>query len=128
VRSRAVWIVPIVLAALEAGALGLLSLRQRWAMFQFDDDLANYDQVIWNTTQGRWFASTTIEHANNWFGDHFSPVVALFVPLYLIRPTPDWLLLAQAAALALGVLPLFAFARRELGDGPACLVALAYAA
>jgi uncharacterized membrane protein len=128
VRSRAAWIVPIGLAVLEATWLAWLSIRQRWAMFQFDDDLANYDQVIWNTTRGRWFASTTIEHANNWFGDHFSPVVALFVPLYMLWPTPSWLLVAQAAALALGGLPLFAFARRELGLAAAGLIALAYAA
>jgi uncharacterized membrane protein len=127
-RTRVAWLVPIALAALEATWLAWLSVRQRWAMFQFDDDLANYDQVIWNTTQGRWFASTTIEHANNWFGDHFSPVIALFVPLYLLRPTPSWLLVGQAVALAAGVLPLFAFARRELGLPAAWLIALAYAA
>jgi uncharacterized membrane protein len=84
----------VVLAGAYAAWLALLAMAQRRTMFHFDDDLANYDQAIWNTTQGRPFASTLIEHADNWFGDHFAPVVALFVPLYMIWPTPSWLLIA----------------------------------
>src|SRR5207253_5441046 len=50
-----------------------------------------------------------------------------FAPLWWIWPSPDVLLLAQAAALALGALPVFWLGRKHLGTERAGLgVALAY--
>src|SRR5438034_5815385 len=113
-RARAHWLLPIALAALYAAVLGWLSVEQRRTLFHFDEDLAIYDQVVWNTAHGRLFASTLIEHADNLLGDHFSPVVAIFAPVYWLAPSANVLLLGQAVALGLAVLPLYAFARCRL--------------
>src|SRR5205085_1338905 len=98
------------------------------ATFHFDEDLAIYDQIVWNTAHGRVFASTLIQHADNMLGDHFSPIVAVFVPLYWLRSTPNWLLLGQTAALGAAALPLYAFARPRLGTVGALALAGAYLA
>ncbi|WP_203924382.1 DUF2079 domain-containing protein [Rugosimonospora africana] len=60
-------------------------------------------------------------------GDHFSPILAVLAPLYWIHDGPQTLLVAQALLFASAVVPLFAFARRELGTRPAYLVAAGYA-
>jgi uncharacterized membrane protein len=60
-------------------------------------------------------------------GDHFSPILAVLAPLYWIHDGPQTLLVAQALLFASAVVPLFGFARRELGTRPAYLVAAGYA-
>lgn len=59
-------------------------------------------------------------------GDHFSPVIALWAPLYWLHDSPVMLLLAQAALLAAAALPLAVVARRELGPWAGEPVAAAY--
>src|SRR5438874_979843 len=76
--------------------LSVLSIRERAALYQFDEDLAIYDQIVWNTSRGRIFVSTLIQHATNMLGDHFSPVVAAFVPIYWVWPDPRVLLVGQS--------------------------------
>jgi uncharacterized membrane protein len=127
-RLAPVWLMPIALVLAQAGYLAYLAVRQRRALFHFDEDLAIYDQIVWNTAHGRLFASTLIEHADNMLGDHFAPAVALFAPLYWVYPNPNLLLIGQALALAGGALPVFAFARCRLGSVAAVLVAAAWLA
>ncbi|MFH8614062.1 DUF2079 domain-containing protein [Streptomyces sp. NPDC017979] len=62
----------------------------------------------------------------NLLGDHFHPALAVLAPLYRIWPSPITLLLAQAALLAVAVVPLAGWAQRVLGRRPAHAVALAY--
>src|SRR5262249_48264810 len=68
------------------------------------------------------------EHAANLLGDHFSPAVAIFAPVYWLAPSANVLLLGQALALALAGPPLYAFARDRLGPtGGAALIPVVYA-
>ncbi|MFI1398365.1 DUF2079 domain-containing protein [Streptomyces sp. NPDC020681] len=62
----------------------------------------------------------------NLLGDHFHPALAVLAPLYRLWPSPVCLLLAQSALLALGAVPLTAWALRTLGRRPAHAVAVAY--
>jgi uncharacterized membrane protein len=126
IRSFGHWIVPLCLAMAYTIYFCLLAIKQRTALYHFDEDLAIYDQIVWNTSRGRLFASTLIQHADNMLGDHFSPVVALFAPLYWIWSSANVLLVGQTVALALAALPLYAFARRELGTVAAAMVVGAY--
>jgi len=50
----------------------------------------------------------------NFFAGHFSPVLILFVPFYLIFATPKWLLFFQALAVGLSAVPIFLLAREKL--------------
>jgi uncharacterized membrane protein len=87
-------------------------------MYQFDEDLAIYDQIVWNTAHGQIFASTLIQHATNLLGDHFTPAIAIFVPIYWLVPTPNVLLIGQTVLLAAAAIPLFLWVLGE-GRGPA---------
>jgi uncharacterized membrane protein len=48
---------------------------------------------------------------HSYFGDHFSPVYFLILPFYALFPHPQTLLLFQAAAMALGAVPIYLLAR-----------------
>ncbi|QDY81227.1 DUF2079 domain-containing protein [Streptomyces qinzhouensis] len=62
----------------------------------------------------------------NLLGDHFHPAIAVLAPLYRIWPGPLTLLLAQAALLAVAVVPLAGWAAEVLGRRAAHAVALVY--
>ncbi|MFF0575985.1 DUF2079 domain-containing protein [Streptosporangium saharense] len=59
-------------------------------------------------------------------GDHFSPILVLLAPLYLVHDGPETLVVAQAALLALAVVPFWVYVRRALGVGSAYALAVAY--
>lgn len=77
-------------------------------------DLAIQDQVVWNTSQGRPFASSI--EVRNYLADHLSLILALLAPFYWIWPDVRLLLAFQAVALALGAYPVFRLTREETGD------------
>jgi len=68
-------------------------------------DLGLFNQVFWNTTQGRPFESTmsqALPIPHSLLGDHFSPVFLLILPFYFAYPHPETLVVIQTLALALG--------------------------
>ncbi|MFN8532239.1 MAG: DUF2079 domain-containing protein [Dehalococcoidia bacterium] len=104
------------LVLLYFGILSALSIGT-WASFtEFDADLAINDQLVWNASRFRPFASTLIEHADNSLGDHFAFFQVFLAPLYWLWPDPRTLLLAQTGGLALAALPLGWIADRRLGS------------
>lgn len=62
-------------------------------------DLALYDSAIINTLKGQFLYSSQIER--NFLGEHFSPILLLFVPLYFLYSSVGWLFLSQAAAVSI---------------------------
>jgi uncharacterized membrane protein len=85
--------------------------------FHSHNDLAIHAQVMWNTNQGRWFDTTLLEdRPTNYLGHHFSPALLLLMPLYSLWPDAALLLVLQTVLLALGVVPVYAYARRETGS------------
>jgi uncharacterized membrane protein len=90
-----------------------IGLSRHWGFLSSINDLGVFDQVVWNTLQGNFFQSTINPFSQpiNWLGFHFHPVLLLFVPLYAISPSPEWFVIAQAAALSLTAWPLFLLAR-----------------
>jgi uncharacterized membrane protein len=111
-----------------AGGFGALSVLRHRAFETGRFDLGNMTQAVWSTAHGRPLEAT------NLFGDQFTrlgahvdPILALFAPLWLVWPSPELLLTAQAVLVALGALPVYRLARRRLGSEQAALVfALAY--
>ena len=92
-------------------------------------DLGLYDQVFWNTTQGRWFESTmtgAISTPHSQLGDHFTPIYLLILPIYYVYPHPETLVVVQTLALAIGVWPVYLLARLKLPAGYALPWVLAY--
>src|SRR2546427_6900565 len=63
-------------------------------------DLGVMDNCVWQTLHGRLFFYP--QYGISYFGDHFAPILFVFVPVYAIWANPLVLILAQAMALAIG--------------------------
>jgi uncharacterized membrane protein len=88
-------------------------------------DLGYYVQLAWNLARGAG-AYVSLPEMHAW-GDHFSPIMYLFVPAFWLVPGAPVLLVAQSAALALGAVAVFGIAARRLGDErPASVFAILY--
>jgi uncharacterized membrane protein len=112
--------IAIALVVLYALVFGALSLIRHWSFHSTGLDLGVFDQVIWNTSQGRFMESTlSLDRCtpHSFLGDHFSPILIALVPLYWIAPHPETLLVVQTVALALGAWPVYLLAKRLLPRG-----------
>jgi uncharacterized membrane protein len=106
----------VFLAIVYIATFSTLSLVAHFN-FHTHNDLAIHAQVMWNTTQGRWFDTTLLEdRPTNYLGHHFSPALLLLMPLYILWPDAALLLVAQTFILALGVVPIYLYARRVTGS------------
>ena len=111
-------------AALAAWGLALLAFTIFvWAAARQHDtfhtrarDMGIYGQVVWNTAHGRPFSSTLLQDNRLHVAEHVAPLLAVLAPLYAILPDPRLPLIVQQAALAAAGLPLFFWARRQIGD------------
>ncbi len=67
-------------------------------------DAGIYNTVAYNSSLGSFFFSSVQQR--NHLGEHFSPVMLLFAPLFRLQPDVRWLLLAQLSAYCLTPWPL----------------------
>jgi len=88
----------------------------RWANYETGGfDLGFFDQLIYNTAQGRFFENSFVWY--NFTGQHFEPVLLLFVPAYWLGAGPLVLTITQAVVAAGSTIVLF-FAARRWGLAP----------
>ena len=116
-------------AMLSHGAgFAVLSVLRHRAFNTGRFDLGNMVQAVWATAHGHVLRVTDLHGEQiSRLGAHFDPILIAFAPLWRIWPSPDILLIVQAAAVALGALPVFWLAHKHLGDQRAALgFALAY--
>jgi len=114
-------------SAFAAGFGALAVLRHRsFETGRFD--LGNMTQAVWSTAHGDPLGVTNLAgEQTTRLASHFDPILVAFAPLWLVWPSPESLLAAQATALALGALPVFWLARKHLGSERAGLgFAIAY--
>ncbi len=115
------------LAACAGIGFAVTAVLRHRAFHSAANDLAFFDQIIWNTAHGRPFATSFVPY--NFLGQHVQPVLALYALLYHLWPSPELLLITQSLLVAAAAIPLFHIARRLLhADLPAALVAGAYLA
>jgi uncharacterized membrane protein len=114
--------------AMYAAGFSALSILRHRAFATGRFDLGNMVQAVWSTAHGHPLQITGLRGDQiSRLGAHFDPILAAFAPLWLIWPSPDMLLVAQAAAIALGALPVYWLARKHLAHEHAGLgFALAY--
>jgi uncharacterized membrane protein len=121
---------PVVIAAALAFAAGYaaLSVLRHRAFVTGRFDLGNMVQAVWWTAHGHPLQMTNLHGAQiSRLAAHVDPILALFGPLWWIWPSPDLLLVVQAAAIAAGAWPVFLLARKHLASSRAGLgFALAY--
>jgi uncharacterized membrane protein len=118
-----------LIGALYFVVYATLALLRHESYHSFGLDLGLFEQVFWNTTQGRPFESTLslgLPFPHSLLGDHFSPVFLLLMPFYYVYPHPETLLVIQTLALALGAWPVYLLARLKLPDGFAPVWVLVY--
>jgi len=102
------------MAAYTAGFASLSVLRHR-AYTTGRYDLGNMVQTVWNTAHGHFLQMTSGDGVQiSRLAAHFDPILAVFAPLWWIWPSPEMLLVVQAAAVSLGALPVFWLARKHL--------------
>lgn len=114
----------ITLASFALYSTYSLAVWWRWDLDSFD--LAGYHQIVWHLSQLATPATSVFGDAN-YLGDHFSPILVLWAPLYWLRPTAAMLLLGQAALIAISIPLVFEFARRRVSHAGALFIAIAYA-
>jgi uncharacterized membrane protein len=122
-------LVALGLASLYAIVYILLSVVRHESYHSLGFDLGLFNQVFWNTTQGRLFESTmsqALPVPHSLLGDHFSPIFLLLMPFYLAYPHPETLLVIQTLGLAVGAWPVYLLAKLKLPAGYAALWVLAY--
>jgi len=87
-------------------------------------DLAIFNQVFYNSSQGNLFALTI--HPHLYLGDHFALIIPLLLPFYLIYKSPVSLLILQTVILALGAWPLYYLARLKFKPGLSLFISAFY--
>lgn len=106
-------------------ALATVVVYRQYATFSLfnPEDLANYNQMFWNTIHGRPF-QTSLYGSN--FAGHNSPVYFLVVPFYFLAPHPLTPMIIKSLLLSLSALPLYHIAKATLGRPPYCLLICAF--
>jgi uncharacterized membrane protein len=127
VRAPAARVLVWTAIATYAAGFSALSVLRHRAFSTGHFDLGNMVQSVWSTAHGEPLELTGLRGDQiSRLGSHFDPVLAAFAPLWLIWPSPDVLLVAQAIGVALGALPVFWLARKHLGERAGAGFALAY--
>ncbi len=75
-------------------------------------DFAFFDQIVWNTSEGRWFETSFVPY--NFMGQHVEPVLLVFALLYRVTPAPEWMLIVQALSAGIAAVFLYLLARQRL--------------
>jgi uncharacterized membrane protein len=79
-------------------------------------DQVDYEQAIWNTTQGRFMEDSRFNFTGSVFGMDWMPMLIFFVPAYALLPSAHTLFFLQILGAALGAIPIFWLARDKLGS------------
>ncbi len=113
------------LMALVTLVYTFLSCVRQWRFATGGWDMGTFDQIAWQWSRGL-PPSSTLLHLSNSLGDHFNPILILAAPFYWVLGRPEVLFFIQAFCVALGLLPVYRFACRRLGQDSAFLWACAY--
>ncbi len=112
-------ILTTMLLLFVAALFGGLTIKlQQWGQGY---DQIDYQQSIWNTTQGRFLEITHYRHTDSLWGMDFIPAILLIVPFYALAPSALTLNFFQALCIGLGALPTYAIARDRFNSKAAGL-------
>ena len=98
----------------------------RHYVFRSSFDFAIFAQAVWNTCKGD-FLYSSVKGGICLLGDHVSPILISFVPLYLVWNDPIVLLVVQAFAASSAVIPIYLIGKKVLdSEKYALLFSFAY--
>ena len=75
-------------------------------------DLAIFNQVFFNSSQGNLFHFTI--HPHSYLGDHFTPFLILLLPFYYLFRSPLTLIFLQTLIIALTAIPIYLLVKHNL--------------
>ena len=113
--ETATWLASLTAVWVFAG----FALRRHRSFESTAYDFGFFDQIIWNTSHGRWFETSFVDY--NFLGQHVEPVLLIFAGLYRLGAGPESLLVAQSVLVGAAALPLFYAVRRLTGSPFAAL-------
>nr|WP_229702957.1 DUF2079 domain-containing protein [Streptomyces albiflavescens] len=116
----------LLLAAVLFVAYAALSLGRYRHLATRSWDLGIFEQAVRAYAHLQAPVADLKGPGTNILGDHFSPITALLAPAYRVFPTPVTLLVAQAALLALSVVPVTRAAAGLLGRHRGLALGVAY--
>lgn len=125
-RATLVRSFPYGLAALFFAAYTALSVSRHVRLKSTGYDLGIFEQAVRGYAQLSAPISELKGPGFHLLGDHFHPIVAVLAPLYRIWPSPVTLLVAQAALLALSVVPVARLAAVRAGPAAGVAIGAAY--
>lgn len=106
------------------GWFSYLTVIRHWAFWTCIHDYSLYDQILWNTVNGRpWecglFNSEFMgyhlhDFGNQFFAEHFIPTFGLAIPIYWLFPYQETVGIVQTIFLGLAALPVFLIALKKL--------------
>mgnify|MGYP003874157717 CR=1 FL=1 len=116
--------IPVFLYTAVFGYLSII----RHASFESFEDLALFDQLLWNIRHGRGPVTTISGNMHllfhhHFFGEHFSPILYLLAPIAGITKGPEALLILQAFVVGLTAVPVGLWVSRVMGRSDAGLAA-----
>ena len=131
------WVVGVAIAFFFMG-LGLT--LHRYFSFYASYDQGIFNQVFWNSAQGRLFQSslssalsTNVVHQGEFpdvsyhrLGQHFTPALLLWLPVYSLFPSPVTLTVLQVSLITLAGLVLYLLGRQYLEPPLAALITVSF--
>lgn len=121
----------VVAYAVTYSSLSIATYRSGHSLF----DLAAFEQSFWTAAHGHLFLNSLevtrpdLTAQMSHFGRHFSPILFVLLPAYLLHEEPSTLLILQSLALAGAAVPLYVYARMRLKSPiVAAMIAIVYLA
>jgi uncharacterized membrane protein len=120
--------------------LCLLFTLHRYYTFYASFDQGIFNQVFWNNLHGRFFQSslssslsTNVVHAGEFpkvyyhrLGQHFTPALLLWLPIYALFPSPATLTVLQVTLITAAGLVLYVLARQYLQPPLAVMITASF--
>ena len=130
----------VIIAAIVFFVCTLCLTLHRHLTFYSSYDQGIFNQVFWNSIRGNWFESTLSsqlstnaihsgevpEVSYRRLGQHFTPALLLWLPIYYLFPDPVTLTVLQAILVTVAGLVLFALARVHLEPAIASLITVSF--
>lgn len=127
-------------AAIAFFVLGLIFTLHRYYSFYASFDQGIFNQVFWNGIHGRFFQSslssslsTNVVHSGevptvyyHRLGQHFTPALLLWLPIYALFPSPATLTFLQVTFVTAAGLLLYALARHYLEAPLAAMITVSF--
>jgi len=120
------WLTVCLFALLYFSVYQTLSTAQHYALHTHAYDLGIFDQVVWNSAQGRLYANTIMSDSPSFLGHHLSFTLLAMVPFYWFWSDPRMLLAVQTVLLIATVIPIYLWAWERLGRAGAVVISACF--